>query len=301
MVKINYNDSFDTNKATTAEIFDEANKNFKKVKRTGIKKYWGLHYWTYNKSVHLIKEINKRSNNKVYKRGAIVFVDFGVNVGGEFSGPHFCIVLNKSDNSGNEKITVVPLTSHCHQHTVKLENTIMNESLKPLSKSLSEVADTVISQSILTRRAVNTISNQQVSFEKTRQQVIDSVSQPENVEIIDNKFNIISFEEAEQHIKQFINKKEQINIDDITSDQVSNYVIGVKSQEIPKDFEQFNEVYARYRNYNLTTYARVEDITTLSKRRIKRINQYDPIGKIKASTETLDTIDLSIKELFIGK
>ena len=38
-------------------------------------------------------------NYRVYKRGTIVYVDFGVNVGYELSGNHFAIVLTELGRS----------------------------------------------------------------------------------------------------------------------------------------------------------------------------------------------------------
>ena len=46
-----------------------------------------------------------------YKRGQVIKVDFGVNIGSELSHTHFAIVLNSDDSTKNDNITVLPLTS----------------------------------------------------------------------------------------------------------------------------------------------------------------------------------------------
>jgi len=46
-----------------------------------------------------------------YKRGDIVYVDFGFNVGHEFGGVHFAAVLENDNNKTNGNIIIVPLTS----------------------------------------------------------------------------------------------------------------------------------------------------------------------------------------------
>lgn len=46
-----------------------------------------------------------------YKRETVVYVDFGLNIGAELSGPHYAIILDKNDNPTSAKVTVVPLTS----------------------------------------------------------------------------------------------------------------------------------------------------------------------------------------------
>lgn len=59
------------------------------------------------------KEYETKTNQtyKTYKRGTIIKVDFGVNLGSEMSQVHFAIVLNNYDNPKNNILTVVPLTS----------------------------------------------------------------------------------------------------------------------------------------------------------------------------------------------
>jgi len=46
-----------------------------------------------------------------YKRGDVVYVDFGFNVGHEYGGIHYAAVLEVNNNKGNGNIIVVPLTS----------------------------------------------------------------------------------------------------------------------------------------------------------------------------------------------
>ena len=45
------------------------------------------------------------------KRGSIVYADFGFNVGREYGGLHYAIVLNKTDARSNHLLHVLPLTS----------------------------------------------------------------------------------------------------------------------------------------------------------------------------------------------
>ncbi|MCM1166719.1 MAG: type II toxin-antitoxin system PemK/MazF family toxin [Lachnospiraceae bacterium] len=46
-----------------------------------------------------------------YKRGDIVYADFGFNVGAEFGGIHYAVVIENNNNKSNGNIVVVPLTS----------------------------------------------------------------------------------------------------------------------------------------------------------------------------------------------
>lgn len=310
--KINYHSEFNPSNATTSEIFDEATRNFKLVKRAGSKsnKYRGLHYWTYNKSIKLIEEINTPTkNNKTYKRGSIIYVDFGVNIGQEFSGPHFCIVLNKSDHKHNEKLTVVPLTSHQHPYTVRLKNTITETSLAFLKKTYRKLSQLSFSQLILMQQAALVLDGKEPDISYVRsilgassdfQELLNTT--PETYrEMLDNLNSIQSFEYARENIKDFIIGQENIERDNITHFKILEYVTGNKAAMITTEQNYFSTVINKYINYNKQTFARIKDITTISKRRIRTINKYDPIGKIKASASTLDTIDSSVEELFIGK
>lgn len=300
MEKINYHSDFKIHKHKTDEIFDEANHNFKLVKRSGQKKFQYLDKWTYKKSRHLINEINfPKANKKVYKRGAIIYVDFGVNIGGEFSGPHFAIVLNKKDNKANEKITVVPLTSHLHDHTVKLSNTVTENSIQYLENSLNELSEFLISQLILATRAKNALTGQQLSFKKILDQIKTNFGNGMKERL--DSIQIDSFKDSELLMKKFINMREGIAISKISNDKISEYTLGEKNNDIDNEVKDYKKVVDKYLTYNKDTYARIEDVTTISKRRIRKINRFDPIGKIKASTSTLDIIDENLKELFVGK
>lgn len=47
----------------------------------------------------------------IFSRGDIIKVNLGFNIGNELGGLHYCVVLNKFDNTRNGALNVVPLTS----------------------------------------------------------------------------------------------------------------------------------------------------------------------------------------------
>ena len=47
----------------------------------------------------------------MYSRGDVIKVNLGFNIGNELGGLHYCIVLNKYDNTRNGALNVIPLTS----------------------------------------------------------------------------------------------------------------------------------------------------------------------------------------------
>ena len=81
-----------------------------------------------NESETLLYEINiKPTRFKRYARGQIIKVKFGVNIGSEFSGDHYAIVVSKGDTMMNPILHVIPLTSKKHNYNIKINNILYNE------------------------------------------------------------------------------------------------------------------------------------------------------------------------------
>ncbi|PCF70945.1 hypothetical protein B4W73_11855 [Staphylococcus delphini] len=114
----------------------KATKNFEEVCNSRSFKFQYLDDWLYTKSSILKKEIktNRKNEFKVYPRGTIVYAKFGVNIGSEFSGNHFCVVLNKKDHKRNELVTVVPLTSKNTNFSLLLPENIVEKALEKMEK-----------------------------------------------------------------------------------------------------------------------------------------------------------------------
>lgn len=77
-------------------------------------------------------KINKTTFKKL-RRGQIVKVDFGINIGAELCHTHFAIVIDKSDSIYSDNISVVPITSKVGTNRVnlgKLLHSIYPNSLK---------------------------------------------------------------------------------------------------------------------------------------------------------------------------
>lgn len=287
-------------KISPAEKFDQANKNFKKVFRSRFdkplgSKYKYLHHWTLQKSEYLLNDAKcYTGNKKVYKRGAIVNVDFGVNVGTELSGNHFAIILNKKDSKSNDKLTVIPLTSHEHSHTIKLSNTIKESSMDEFLKNINIAMVSLYCVLFLQYELLSSIGKKPNKTPlETLSDLFTKRERPDDIKFIrDIVDNIIrNKEEAINYLKENTDLYDDDNDADPTS-----------SESIEKLFsmiQQFNISYNRYKLYDKTTYAKAVDITTISKARLRRINRYDPIGKITVSNDILDAIDTEIKALFL--
>ena len=71
-----------------------------------------LAYWIEDFANYHDSERNFNSSSlKTFKRGDIIKVNLGFNVGNELGGLHYCIVLDKKDNPYSGTLNVIPLSS----------------------------------------------------------------------------------------------------------------------------------------------------------------------------------------------
>lgn len=91
----------------------------------------------------LLYEVTKNPTTfKRYARGRIVKIKFGVNVGSEFSGDHFAIVVSKRDTMKNPVLHVIPITSKKHLKNIEIGSILYNEDLlMELSQKLELESD----------------------------------------------------------------------------------------------------------------------------------------------------------------
>ncbi len=99
-------------KKNQIEKIDNSCKTYKHVYESNHSKFIKLGDWLEKESNIFKNEVSKKNYNKPnFKRGEIVKVDFGINLGSELSNTHFAIVLNSDDNNSVDNLTVLPLTS----------------------------------------------------------------------------------------------------------------------------------------------------------------------------------------------
>lgn len=79
----------------------------KDYKQAHLLSYWFEDFSKY----HREEKTFNVSKSGVYKRGSIIKVNLGYNIGNELGGLHYCVVLTKYDNKNNGTLTVLPLSS----------------------------------------------------------------------------------------------------------------------------------------------------------------------------------------------
>lgn len=122
----------------TNDKLDKAFNNFKILKNSEDTKFSTIDNWLEKESNMFLKELAKKESKNFYnfKRGTIVKVDFGINLGSELCYTHFAIVLSNHDNIKQESIIVLPLTSKPGVGRLPLNNLIKNELIKNIKRKM---------------------------------------------------------------------------------------------------------------------------------------------------------------------
>ena len=134
----------DNNNDRTTDILNEILDNYREINKlsenSDNNKFSYFLYWKRKESRLLKRELERpRKFYKKYKRGTLIRVDFGVNIGAEFSQIHYAIVLNKNDNRKNKILNVIPLTSKDKNNTLNIGTVVFNNYIKNTRRQLSKV------------------------------------------------------------------------------------------------------------------------------------------------------------------
>lgn len=259
------------------KLVQRSSKKFLEVSKNEAWKFQLLPNWLDNVSYWYTREDKETLPSRYYHydRGTIIRVDFGVNMGSEFCGLHFAIVLDKKDNNHKKTLTVVPLTSKNKSGRFYLGKEIFNQTTNILNQQsieLKQKTDHLLQE--LKDIILNGIDNNKKDIVKKEFIKFDKgiVTDTLNNIIISGKYN-------QNEVKQL-------------KDEVYNN---------NKEIDSLSKVISIYSRYNKDTYVRLSDITTISKLRIRRINKYDPSGRIKLNSQQMALISDKLMDLYINK
>ena len=122
-------------------INDYICKNYKKA---AILVYWLNDYIEYLKTESTFNP----NQNITYKRGQIVYVNFGYRIGKEIGGAHYAVVIDVKNAAKNPLVTVAPLKSNKNKNTPYYN--IYTATLKSdLKSNLVEKAESIIDTNFL--------------------------------------------------------------------------------------------------------------------------------------------------------
>ncbi len=230
-----------------------------------LKKADLLSYWLkeYTKYIRLEDKFNPQRLIS-YSRGSVVRVNFGFNVGNEFGGLHFAIVLDNDNKHRDTVLTVVPLSStdgkNVHPKNVNLGMELY-ERVRASQDALFTEVHQKLSEMQKMRDAFNDTLND-----------IDNNSQ--TMDINSKSLSVIKL----LSIKDEIEKKEEI----------LKTELGL--------IERNNKEIARMKTGSM---AIINQITTISKQRIFTPKKsQDFLYGITLSTVAMEKINAKILELY---
>lgn len=295
------------------EYIDSAATKFKQIsspdKYHYRQKFRSLPYWLIECSKYFMFEANNQllRNYAYYKRGAVINVNFGVNEGSEFSNLHFAVVLDKRDSPKKRTLTVIPLTSKSKPGRFYLGKEIFNQTASILLVNLKQLKEKINilgednkklglklqnleKESIQVKKEADDINNEIDAIIKNRRQISTTNYTNDEMKAISILYN------------KLIEKQTEIQSISLKIDNIDEEgkIIDDKITECATKQKQLERIIQIYKKYNKNTFARIEDITTISKLRIHKINDFDPSGKIRLSSEQMKSISNKLMQLYIS-
>lgn len=229
-----------------------------------------ISYWLKDFQTYLAQETSfDPTRIKSYKRGDVIKVNLGFNVGSEQGGLRYAIVLDKDNKHNSKTITVVPLTS------IKEEKRIYDRDI-PLGR---ELYNRLKSKYDSTSETLKEKTEECTSSIQRANSLLQFISQAFDQETQSTNNKIIKF---------------KADLSDTIEKQTK---LLTQLQEETKSLQKINAELHRMKEGSI---AKIEQITTISKQRI-----YDPkknadvLSGIRFSDAAMDKINEKIKELYI--
>lgn len=254
-----------------------------------------------------------------FKRGSIVMVNFGANVGSELSGNHFAIVLNKTDKQENRLLTVVPLSSKDHSNYLALGKELMASIAtmvankgNELSSEIKVVSDEIHKtlEEINPKSLIYNLEN--VNFDNRAEYIFrDSLNgyvyKMNN--LIDNLDDYIvpsGYKELEQLIND-LSKIRDESFDKYKDEEYKNrlsatidplkdiFNLQMKTKKEQERIDHLKELSDKLQRYSKNTFVVIPNVTTVSKLRVVKVSKYTISKNVVISDESLNKVSNAIK------
>lgn len=265
---------------------DEGNKRSDKIAQ------W-IENWT--KYLKIEQTYNPKSIQAL-KRGSIVYADFGFNVGREYGGLHYAIVLNKTDARSNHLLHVLPLTS------VKETTDISN--LKYFQFLIGdEVFQLLINKA---NRKIIELTELYDRFSKKddelhkRAEMVESLIE-DNKKAFETLKNSPDFDKDDSSIEQIQTINKNIDFASEQADMIRQEAKenAILLAELKEKLEYANKFILKTQNMNKDSIVLLNQVTTISKMRLRDPkNNNSILNGIVLSDDTMDKIDEALKNIF---
>ena len=248
---------------------DGSDLNEKHLKKANLISYWIKDY------VNMLKfeEKFEPTKNISYKRGNVVKLNFGFNIGSEYGGLHYGIVLDNKNNHSSPVVTIIPLTS-IKENRIVHENSVDlgNELYKMLKLKYDTISKSLKEEQEETNKTYKAISALIDNFEKAHK--MRGVNKPNDIFV---------------DLQQLLSSAEKL------SAEYEN-----KSRYTREQLKYLSKIGSEISQMKEGSIALVNQITTVSKIRI-----FDPrnlkgvLAGVSLSAESMDKINQKVKDLYI--
>lgn len=268
------------------QIGDQENKRSEKIAQ------W-VENWT--KYLNTEKKFNSRSINAL-KRGSIVYADFGFNVGREYGGLHYAIVLNKKDARSNHLLHVLPLTSV--KETTDMSN--LKYFQFPIGDEVFQLLKNEANQKVIELTKLYDRFSKKDDELHERALTVESLIK-DNKKAFETLKNLPASDRDNSFLEQIQTIDKNINFASTEADKIKQELEDNATllAELEEKLEYANKFILKTQNMNKDSIVLLNQVTTISKMRL-----YDPknnssiLNGIVLSDDTMDKIDEALKKIF---
>ncbi len=239
-----------------------------------LKKADLISYWTESFAKYIsMEESFSPERLKSYKRGDVIKLNFGFNVGSEYGGLHYAIVINNHNARNSPVLTVVPLTSQKGGDEIHPDDVWLGNELY---RNLKLKHDTI-----------------QKNLEGEKENIEKMVAVLEGIlRAFDGKMQMYNQNQSGENLLDAGRYLEVAK--DLTKEWRE------RSSKNAEATAQLKKIGTEIKRMKEGSIALVSQITTVSKMRI-----YDPrnargvLSGIRLSPESMDKINDKLKDLYI--
>lgn len=268
------------------QIGDEENKRSDKIAQ------WIENWVKYLK----IEQVFNPRSIKGLKRGSIVYADFGFNVGREYGGLHYAIVLNKKDPRSNHLLHVLPLTSV--KETTDMSN--LKYFQFPIGDEVFQLLKNEANQKVIELTKLYDRFSKKDDELHERALIVESLIK-DNKKAFETLKNLPASDRDGSFLEQIQTIDKNINFASTEADKIKQELEDNATllAELEEKLEYANKFILKTQNMNKDSIVLLNQVTTISKMRL-----YDPknnssiLNDIVLSEDTMDKIDEALKKIF---
>lgn len=151
------------------------------MKKAALISKWLIQYSNY---IFFEEKFDPRKNI-AYKRGDIVFANFGFNVGSELGGEHYAVVLDKENHHNSSTITVIPLSSYktgksIHPNDLYLGNELFEKMHLKFKTHIASLREQATNQQLIRDLVIDKIKSINKVGQKTNSELDSLIIELEN-------------------------------------------------------------------------------------------------------------------------